>query len=98
MMTPLRYAIALLATYLLAWTLSYASMFVARGDGLDFTYFFEYFALAWTFRAGEVPSFIWLFSVAAFLPLTVLVIYLLRRQPRGGRALGATSGGGTRHI
>jgi hypothetical protein len=77
---PLRYATALVATYLVAWTLSYVFVFVSRGDGLDFSHLFEYLLLAWTFRAGEGPSFIWLFSVAAFLPLALLVIFLLRSQ------------------
>ena len=76
----LRYAIALVTTYLVTWTLSYVLMFVSRGDGLDFSYFFEYLILAWTFRAGELPSFIWIFSIAAFLPLASLVIFLLRRR------------------
>jgi hypothetical protein len=94
----LRYAVALVATYLVTWTLSYVFMFVSRGDGLDFSHFFEYLVLAWTFRAGEVPSFIWLFSVAAFLPLALLVTFLLRRQARGAHALGGISGDGSRHI
>lgn len=82
MRTLLRCAVVLAAAYLAAWTLSYAFIFVSRGDGLDFTYYFEYLALAWTFRAGELPLFIWLFSVIAFLPLAVLVVFLLRRYEK----------------
>ena len=81
----MRYALVLVAVYFAAWTASYAAMFVSRGDGLDFSYFFEYLGLAWTFSGGELPSFIWLFSVIAFLPLAVLAVFLLRRYERHKR-------------
>ena len=76
----LRYVVALFGAYAVAWTLSYIVVFLSRGDGLDLRYFFEYLALAWTFQAGELPAFIWLLSVAAFLLLAPLVIFLLRRR------------------
>ena len=57
-------------------------MFVSRGDGLDFTNFFEYLEYAWTFSGGELPSFIWFYSVIAFLPLAGLSVFLLRRYGR----------------
>jgi hypothetical protein len=82
MRTLLRYAIVLAVVYMAAWTASYAVMFVSRGDGLDFTHFFEYLRLAWTFSGGELPSFIWLFSVIAFLPFAGLAVLLLRRNDR----------------
>ena len=82
MRTLLRYAVVLVAVYLVAWTAAYAVMFVSRGDGLDFTHFFEYLGLAWTFSGGELPSFIWLCSVIAFLPLAGLSVFLLRRYDR----------------
>ena len=82
MRTLLRYAVVLVAVYLAAWTAAYAVMFVSRGDGLDFTYFFEYFRLAWTFSDGELPTFIWFFSIVAFLPLAGLSVFLLRRYDR----------------
>lgn len=82
MMSLLRYIVLLVAAYLAAWTVSYAFMFVSRGDGLDFTYFFEYFRLAWTFSGGELPSFIWLFSIMVFLPLAGLSMYALSRFKR----------------
>ena len=74
-----RYAVVLVAAYLSAWTASYAVLCVSRGDGLDFTHFFEYLRLAWTFSGGELPTFIWLFSIVAFLPLAVLSVIYLRR-------------------
>ena len=74
MRTFLKYAVALLATYLLAWTASYVYMFVSRGDSLDFSHYLEYFVLAWTFNGLEIPTFIWLFSIVTFVPLAVIVI------------------------
>ena len=78
----LRYAAALLGTYMLSWTASYIFVFVSRGDGLDFSYYFQYFRLAWTFNGLEIPSFIWLFSIVAFVPLAALVVILMRRYDR----------------
>lgn len=46
MKSLLRYGVVLVATYFAAWTAAYAGMFVSRGDGMDFTYFLEYFRLA----------------------------------------------------
>ena len=73
------YTVVLAAVYFAAWTASYAFMFLSRGDVLDFKYFSQYFRLAWTFSGGELPSFIWLFSIIAFLPLAGLSVFLLRR-------------------
>ena len=77
-----RYVVALVGAYLVAWTLSYTLVFLSRGDGLDFRYFFEYFALAWTFRAGELPGFIWFLSLAVFLLVAPLVLLVLRRRSK----------------
>jgi hypothetical protein len=74
------YAVALFTAYSVAWTLSYMVVFLARGDGLDLRYFFQYLALAWTFQTGELPAFIWLLSVAVFLLLAPLVIFFLLRR------------------
>ena len=82
MSTLLRYAVVLAAVYLTSWTASYAGMFLSRGDGLDFRFFFEYLRMAWTFSGGELPSFIWLFSIITFLPSAVLSVFLLRRYDR----------------
>jgi hypothetical protein len=81
-----RYAVALFAAYMLAWTASY--LFVM---GTDFRYYVEYFVLAWTFRGFELPGFIWLFSIGAFVPLAVLVVILLRRRARYTRRFAANA-------
>jgi len=78
--TGIRYSAALLATYLIAWTTSYVGVFLSRGEGLDFRYFVQYFVAAWTFRGFELPSFIWLFSIGLFLPLSVGALALMRRH------------------
>jgi hypothetical protein len=72
----------LLAIYLVAWTVSYVLIFLSRGDGLDVSYYGEYFVAAWTGRAFELPGFIWLFSIAIFAPFAVLAIALIRRYAR----------------
>lgn len=82
MRSLLRYAVVLIAVYFVVWTTSYAFMFIRRGDGLDFTYSFEYLGLAWTFSGGELPSFIWLFSIIAYLPLAGVSVFLLRRYEK----------------
>jgi len=70
-----RYIPVLVATYVVAWTVAYVLVM-----GSDFAYFVEYFVLAWTFRGLEIPTYIWLFSIAVFLPFAVLVLFLLRRR------------------
>jgi hypothetical protein len=82
-----KYAIVLVAIYLATWTASYAAMFVSQGDTLDFSHYFEYFRLAWTFRGGELPSYIWLSSLIAFLPLAGVSVFLLRRREKRKNSL-----------
>jgi membrane protein implicated in regulation of membrane protease activity len=77
MRSLLRYAVVLVAVYLVAWTASYAVV-----TGFDFRYFFQYLRLAWTFSGGELPSFTWFFSIIAFLPLAMVAVYLLRKYER----------------
>ena len=67
---------------MVAWTVSYLFVMVSRGDGLDFSYYLEYFELAWTFNGFEIPTFIWLFSIVAFLPLATLAVILTRKYAR----------------
>ena len=87
MKTLSKYSVLLVIVYLAAWTASYVAMFFSRGDGWDFSHFCEYFALAWTFRGGEIPTFIWWFSVFAFFPLAGLAIFLLKKYERHRRAV-----------
>ena len=93
-----RFVVALFFAYSVAWTLSYIVVFLGRGEGLDLRYFFQYLVLAWTFRAGELPAFIWLLSVAAFLLLAPLVIFLVRRRSLGRSGLERVRGDATSAI
>ena len=77
-----RYSLAVFAAYFVAWTAAYVLTLLSRGDGIDFGHYFEYLGLAWTFRAGELPLFIWLSSVLGFVPLAVVIIILFRRHER----------------
>ena len=78
-MSYLKYVVVLAVIYFATWTTSYLIVFVSRDGGLDFSHYVEYLVLAWTFRGGELPTFIWLFSIIAFLPLAVLAIRILRK-------------------
>jgi hypothetical protein len=80
MRSALRCTGALLATYFVAWTMSYELMFISRGDGLDFGRYFEYLVWAWSFRGGELPTLIWWFSIVAFVPMAVGVVLLMKRS------------------
>ena len=75
-----QYILVLTGTYLVAWTVSYAFVM-----GADFSYYVEYFVLAWTFNAFEIPAFIWLFSVVLCVPLALLVVFLLKRSKRAAQ-------------
>ena len=77
-----RYTITLLVTYLLAWTASYVFMFLSRGDGVDFSHYFEYLVLAWTFNGFELPTFILIFSIVGFLPVAAVVVILMRKHDK----------------
>jgi hypothetical protein len=79
--TLLRYAVVLVAVYFATWTAAYA-VIVRGGDGVDFRYFLEYLRMGWTFSGGELPTFVWFFSLIAFLPLAGLSVFLLRRYAR----------------
>jgi hypothetical protein len=62
-------------------------MFVLRGDTVPWDLYFTYLALAWTFRGGELPVFIWLSSLVVFIPLAVLVLIAMRRGGSTRRAV-----------
>jgi len=83
MATALRWMLILLSTYAIAWCSSYVLIMTSRSDGLALEHFFEYFALAWSFSGGELPTFVWLGSLLIFLVLIGLVLIaqkVLRRK------------------
>jgi len=77
-----RYTFPLLVAYSIAWTLAYI-LIIGR---LDFTYYAEWFVLAWTFRGFEMVGFTWLLSLVIFLPLAAVAMFvewrLGKRQER----------------
>jgi hypothetical protein len=82
MVALLRLAGVLLGAYLRAWTVAFSLVFVLRGEPPPWNLFVRYFQMAWTFRAGETPSFIWLSSVIVFLPIAGIAIMLVRKSAR----------------
>ncbi len=74
MLRVLRYSASLLLAYLSAWTAAYSLVI-----GLDFRYVYEYFGLAWSFSGGEIPTFIWWFSIVAFVPIATVAVLLMQK-------------------
>jgi hypothetical protein len=72
-----KHAVGLLVAYFVAWTAAFVGMSSSRGESAPWDLYWSYFTMAWTFHAGELPLFIWLFSVVAFVPLAALVIFAL---------------------
>ena len=62
---PKKLALALVV-YLACWVSAHCAVMLSRGDDLSLNYLVPYFLKAWTFSAGELPSFIWLVSVALY--------------------------------
>lgn len=70
----------LFAYYFVSWLLAYVFVFLSRGDTLDFGYFFDYLVLAWTFEGLELPMFIWILSLIIFVPLSLVIELLVRKE------------------
>ena len=66
--------------YLLSWFLAYVLTLLLRGDSLDFGYFLEYLFLGWTFTGFELPTFMWMFSIAIFLVFAFGVDPVLQKR------------------
>ncbi len=64
--------------YALSWLAAYSTVMVLRGDGASLKYVFSYFIDAWSFSGGEVPSFIWLFSLGFFVMALVSWLTLFK--------------------
>jgi hypothetical protein len=85
MATFLRTAVALLGIYLVAWTLCFAVMFALRDEAVPWDLYLSYFAMAWTFRPGEIPAFIWAASLVVFVPLAAVWAFVAVRRAKGTR-------------
>ena len=62
--------------FIYSWTVAYTLMFLARGDGFDFSFYFEYLKLSLTGSGLMLPSFILLFSLVIYL-VTMVITYLI---------------------
>lgn len=71
------YLLIILVSYITAWTAAYAVVM-----GMDFRYFFDYLELAWTGRAGEVPSFIHAVALGSVVLAALIsgVVFFVRRS------------------
>jgi len=75
-------AIALLAAYVFSWTAAYVFAFLSGGHALDFSLYFQYFVLAWTFKGFQSPNVILLLSVMAFIPVATFVVIWMRKKEK----------------
>ena len=85
MTSGVKRAFVLVGLYLACWIASHCLVFLSDGEGLGLEYLSSYFILAWTFSAGELPTFIWIGSVLLF-GITLLVWYLRNRFHRSAVA------------
>jgi hypothetical protein len=76
-----RTTVALLGTYLVAWTVCFAAMFLLRGETVPWDLYLSYLLLAWTLRGGEIPTLIWISSLVIFIPLAAVLVRLIGRRP-----------------
>jgi len=83
----LRRAIFAVILYFICWVVAYCAMMLSCGDSLSLELLVSYFKLAWTFSAGELPSFIWLFSVVLYtFAIGAWVLISRRRRFSGQRS------------
>jgi hypothetical protein len=93
MRAVLRYSIAVLASYFAAWTVAYTVETYNAVRRLDFSQYFTWLVLAWNFTGFEMVAVTWLLSIAIFIPLVFVAIFLVRRHARREQASqGANSG------
>jgi hypothetical protein len=67
--------------YLVVWVVAYVAMMRSRGDRPTVRECYDYFVLAWTFEAGELPGFIWLRSLAGFALLAGVWLLVPAKPP-----------------
>jgi len=86
MRAVLRYSIAILASYFAAWTVAYTAVTYNAVRRLDFSQYFTWLVLAWNFTGFEMVAVAWLLSIAIFIPLFIVAVFLLRRHARREQA------------
>jgi|GEM_PF-4159917 membrane protein implicated in regulation of membrane protease activity len=82
-----RYAVALLASYFVAWTVAFILVTYNAVRRLDFSEYFHWLVLAWNFTGLEMVAVTWFLSILIFFPLAIAsVIVLMKRDRRKLRA------------
>jgi hypothetical protein len=56
MRAPIRYGLAVIASYFVAWTAAYTIVTYNAVHRLDFSQYFKWFALAWNFTGFEMVA------------------------------------------
>ena len=77
-----RYTLAVTAAYWVAWTVAYIAVMYNAVLRLDFSEYFHWLVLAWTFRGFEMVALTWLLSMGLFLPSAAVAVFLVRRLDR----------------
>lgn len=86
MRAPIRYGLVVIASYFVAWTVAYMIVMYYAVLGLDFSEYFTWLVLAWSFKGFEMVAMTWLLSITIFLPLAITSILLLCRRIRRRQA------------
>ena len=79
MLKSFSYVLALFFAYFVGWTGAYIAVTLGAVSHLDFTHYFEWFRLAWTFKGFEMVGFTWLLSLILFVPVAIVLLYLVSR-------------------
>ena len=77
-----RYSLAVFVSYFLAWTIAYMLITYNAVLELDFSEYFHWLALAWTFTGLEMVAITWFLSMVIFFPLAITSVVLLMRRDR----------------
>jgi hypothetical protein len=78
MIAGIKRAAVFATLYLACWITAHCLLFLFRGEGLGLQYLSSYFIAAWTFSAGELPTFIWFGSLLLFG--LVLLAWFMRNK------------------
>ena len=87
MLAGMKYACALIASYVIAWTVAYAAYVMPVG--LDFRFYLEYLALGWMHAGCELPTILHGVSLILFFPIAVVAtvgLFVIDRRRRRAMA------------
>ena len=80
MKATLSYIGAVVAAYFVAWTVAYIAVMYNAVLHIDFSEYFQWLVLAWTFRGLEMVAVTWLLSMGLFLPFAAVAVFLVRKM------------------